>query len=82
MRTEQVYTQTCKAIEALLNAERTGLRPVKLMVIGGSSSEIAGGVIGHNSTYELGEAVSRAADGGGRQLVGDGGRRDRPQFHL
>ena len=61
MLTDEVYTQTCKAIEALLNAERMGLRPVKLMVIGGSSSEIAGGVIGHNSTYELGEAVSRAA---------------------
>lgn len=61
MRTDEVYFQTCKAIEDLLNAERTGLRPVKLMVIGGSSSEIAGGVIGHNSTYELGEAVSRAA---------------------
>ena len=61
MRTDEVYSQTCKAIEELLNAERTGLRPVKLMVIGGSSSEIAGGVIGHNSTYELGEAVARAA---------------------
>lgn len=61
MRTDEVYSQTCEAIEALLNAERAGLRPVKLMVIGGSSSEIAGGVIGHNSTYELGEAVSRAA---------------------
>ena len=61
MRTDEVYSQTCKAIEELLDAERTGLRPVKLMVIGGSSSEIAGGVIGHNSTYELGEAVARAA---------------------
>ncbi len=61
MRTDEVYSQTCKAIEELLDAERTDLRPVKLMVIGGSSSEIAGGVIGHNSTYELGEAVARAA---------------------
>lgn len=61
MQTEDIYTQTCLAIEALLGIEREGLNPVKLLVIGGSSSEIAGGVIGHNSTYELGEAVSRAA---------------------
>ena len=61
MMTDTIYTQTQQAIDELLKAEREGLRPVKLMVIGGSSSEIAGGVIGHNSTYELGEAVSRAA---------------------
>ena len=61
MLTDEIYNQTKQAIDELLNAERDGLRPVKLLVIGGSSSEIAGGVIGHNSTYELGEAVSRAA---------------------
>lgn len=61
MQNEEIYNQTRAAIDALLNAKRDGLRPVKLMVIGASSSEIAGGVIGHNSTYELGEAVSRAA---------------------
>jgi uncharacterized protein (TIGR01440 family) len=61
MQTDTIYSQTRQAIDELLKAERAGLRPVKLMVIGGSSSEIAGGVIGHNSTYELGEAVSRAA---------------------
>ena len=61
MLTDDIYTQTKQAIDELLKAERDGLRPVKLLVIGGSSSEIAGGVIGHNSTYELGEAVSRAA---------------------
>lgn len=61
MLTEQIYSQTRRAIDDLLNAERSGLRPVRLLVVGGSSSEIAGGVIGHNSTYELGEAVSRAA---------------------
>ena len=61
MLTDEIYNQTKQAIDELLSAERDGLRPVKLLVIGGSSSEIAGGVIGHNSTYELGEAVSRAA---------------------
>lgn len=61
MRTDEIYTQTRQAIDELLSAERAGLRPVKLLVVGGSSSEIAGGVIGHNSTFELGEAVSRAA---------------------
>ena len=33
---------------------------LRLLVVGGSSSEIAGGVIGHNSTYELGEALANA----------------------
>ena len=61
MLTDEIYNQTKQAIDELLNTERNGLRPVKLLVIGGSSSEIAGGVIGHNSTYELGEAVARAA---------------------
>ena len=61
MLTEEIYAMTRKAIDELLSAERDGLRPVGLLVVGGSSSEIAGGVIGHNSTYELGEAVSRAA---------------------
>ena len=67
MLTDEVYTQTRRAIDELLSAERNGLRPVKLMVIGASSSEIAGGTIGHNSTYELGEAVSRAALGMARE---------------
>ena len=56
----KVYAETQQAIEELLKAERQGLRPVRLLVVGGSSSEIAGGVIGHDSAYELGEAVARA----------------------
>ncbi|MGX8705543.1 MAG: DUF436 family protein, partial [bacterium] len=55
-----IYNESRRAIDELLNAERAGLNPVKLLVIGGSSSEIAGGVIGHNSTYELGEALAKA----------------------
>lgn len=61
MMTEKIYNETRRAIGELLNAERAGLNPVKLLAVGASSSEIAGGVIGHNSTYELGEAVARAA---------------------
>ena len=55
-----IYDESRRAIDDLLNAERAGLNPVKLLVIGGSSSEIAGGVIGHNSTYELGETLAKA----------------------
>ena len=61
MLTDEIHSQVKQAITELLAAERQGLNPVKLLVVGASSSEIAGGVIGHNSTYELGEAVSRAA---------------------
>ena len=60
MTTETIYTEARQAINELLNAEREGLNPVRLLVIGGSSSELAGGVIGHDSTYELGEALAKA----------------------
>ena len=61
MNPEEIYLQTKKALEELLVDQRSGLNPVRLMVMGGSSSEVAGGVIGHNSTYELGEALASAA---------------------
>ena len=44
--TETIYSDARRAIDGLLNAERAGLNPVRLMVVGGSSSEMAGGVIG------------------------------------
>lgn len=55
-----VYEQTRAAVEALLGENRPGFNPVGLLAVGGSSSEIAGGVIGHDSTYALGEAAARA----------------------
>jgi len=45
------------ALTALTDAG-TGFNPVRLLVVGGSSSEMAGGVIGHQSTYELGELLA------------------------
>ena len=61
MDTNSVYRETGSALSSLLAENRPGFNPVRLMVIGCSSSEIAGGVIGHQSTYELGEAVAEAA---------------------
>ena len=58
--TEQVSAQAEQAVTALFQENRPHFNPVKLLVIGGSSSEIAGGTIGHNSTYEYGEAVVEA----------------------
>ena len=60
MNPETIYAQTSEALEALVNENRPFFNPVRLLVVGGSYSEIAGGVIGHNSTYELGEAVANA----------------------
>ena len=57
---EQVYKETEQAVRELLGENRPHFNPVKLLVVGGSSSEIAGGTIGHNSTYELGEAAAEA----------------------
>ena len=50
-----IRNQLRAAVEELISIDRADFNPVKLLVIGCSSSEIAGGVIGHNSTYELGE---------------------------
>lgn len=52
-----IRKQTRAAVEELVSVERPYFNKVKLLAIGCSSSEIAGGVIGHNSTYELGEQV-------------------------
>lgn len=66
---EQAFVQAEQAVTSLLGENRPHFNPVKLLVIGGSSSEIAGGTIGHNSTYELGEAVVKAA----LKVCGDAG---------
>src|SRR5699024_5692250 len=46
-----IYDDARDAIRELVTLERPFFRPVKLLVVGCSSSEIAGGVIGHASTY-------------------------------
>ena len=48
---ETIYEQTKGSLNELLQLDRSGLNPAQLLVIGASSSEIAGGVLGHNSTY-------------------------------
>lgn len=60
MNEREIYEQARRAVEELLGEDRPGFHPVRLMVVGCSSSEIAGGSIGHDSTYEYGEAVAQA----------------------
>ena len=60
MNVQEIYNQAAAAVEALVLDNRPHFNTVRLMVVGCSSSEIAGGVIGHDSTYEYGEAVARA----------------------
>ena len=60
MNPEMIYNETRAAVRTLLDDNRAHFNPVKLLVVGCSSSEIAGGVIGHDSTYEYGEAVAKA----------------------
>ena len=67
MDAKSTYRETGAALRCLLSENRPGFNPVRLMVIGCSSSEIAGGVIGHASAYELGEAVAEAALDMGRE---------------
>ena len=55
-----IYTAASAAVTELIEENRPFFNPVKLLVIGGSSSEMAGGTIGHQSTFELGEALAEA----------------------
>ena len=57
---EQISAQTEQAVTLLLQEKRPHFNPVRLLVVGGSSSEMAGGTIGHDSAYELGEAAAEA----------------------
>ena len=57
---DAVYEQVRQAVRELIEWERGGLRPVRVLAVGCSTSEIAGGVIGHASAPELGEEVARA----------------------
>ncbi len=54
MNTE-IYNQAKQACEEL--CEKARLKKGGIMVVGCSSSEVAGGVIGHNSSLETAEAV-------------------------
>ena len=60
MTYQEIYDQAAEAVNQLLDENRPGFNPVRLLAIGCSSSEIAGGVIGRDSTYECGEAVAQA----------------------
>ena len=57
----EIYAAARCALEELLAENRPFFNPVRLLVVGGSSSEMAGGVIGHQSTYPLGKALADAA---------------------
>ena len=60
MEYTEIYNQAAEAVRELLDENRPGFNPVRLLAVGCSSSEIAGGVIGRDSTYEYGEAVAQA----------------------
>ena len=68
MEIQQIYDQTRRAVAELCNENRAHFNPVRLLAVGCSSSEIAGGVIGHASTYEYGEAVARAVLDAAKEL--------------
>lgn len=56
-----IFDDVRASIAELVALERPFFNPVRLLVVGCSSSEIAGGVIGHASAYELGQSVARSA---------------------
>ncbi len=58
---DAIRAEVAGGIRELVCLERPFFNPVRLLVVGCSSSEIAGGVIGHASAYALGEAVAQQA---------------------
>ncbi|MGI6238383.1 MAG: TIGR01440 family protein [Christensenellales bacterium] len=63
------FDQARAAAEELVRVARPHFNPVALLAVGASSSEIAGGIIGQDSSYEIGEQVvdgllAAARDGG------------------
>lgn len=58
MSTEQIKVQASLAAEQLLDA--ANVKPGQILVVGCSSSEIAGGSIGHASAPEVADAVYQA----------------------
>ena len=54
MNTE-LYNQAKQAAEEIIEAAK--LKPGDILVVGCSSSEVTGGVIGHNSSLETAEQV-------------------------
>lgn len=56
-----IYEQTKNACLELIQMKRDDMRPIRLLVIGASSSEAAGGQIGKASQPELGGVIAQAA---------------------
>ena len=57
LTTEPIFEQAAALARELAERDERNFRPVKLMVVGMSSSEIVGGTIGHASAFEYGEAA-------------------------
>ena len=57
----EIERAVAQAVTELLSIKRDDMRPIRLMVIGCSTSEIAGGVIGKASVPELGPQVAGTA---------------------
>ena len=52
------FKEAHDAAAELFHADAKHFNSVKLMVVGASSSEVGGGMIGHASSYEIGERVA------------------------
>jgi len=66
-----IYEQMKSVCLELLSIERSDMRPIRLMVVGASSSEVAGGQIGKASQPQLGGDIARAALDAARERGAD-----------
>lgn len=58
MNLNEIRSQSRAALEQLLLENRSHFNPVRLLAVGCSTSEVAGGTIGHASAYEIGEVIA------------------------
>lgn len=54
----EIRASALAALTELCSCDHPFFNPVRLLVVGGSSSEMAGGMIGHQSSQALGEALA------------------------
>ena len=77
--TDEIYEQAKKAAEEL--CEIAKLKKGDIMVVGCSSSEIAGGTIGKNSSLESAQSALRSAERKGHLPGGSVLRTLKPRNH-
>ena len=64
---QRIFDAATAALTELVDLDRPFFNPVRLLAVGGSSSEMAGGTIGHQSDLRTGRGTGRGRADAGRK---------------